>query len=1055
MNSLSALPIAEMNHGFPLPVSNTTRHAKTQSSKWVYSIKPINHTQRNRSSSSSPFFRQQAVAISKLPSNWPIPLVTQKLFSESSSSKQDIDGSYYSAFESAYDSKNLKEQIIYLEKMGKRAQEKGDFIRAAHLLNSALAITPLSQTSYQKYLFDKLEALEQAFLVKKLGLKSLVSQKGYLACYRKNIANIRSRTAAELSKKGADIEKVQKEMTIAYQNLLSKIIQQSIECIQLPPPCAFAVMGLGSMARKEMCPYSDIEFAFIVAKEEEKCLDYFRNLTHFLELRFTNFGETKWPILRPKRQPDGSMREAISLTPGGFSMDIGGLSPLGKKGVYELIGNPKHLAAYQDPAWLQKNDGEIILVNAMTQGSYVMGNKGLFEDYQKLVAEWLYLPKGNKELEGEKRALNLLRGHLSEFRPYLNKERIHLRAFDIKRDFYRPFQMAIGSLSLYHKLPREGSLQSLQALKDREIINNNAFSTLSKGLKIALTLRVRAHLFYQKEKEILYRSKAYKDIESKGLFTISHEESLEILELYRILFPMHTALEAFLKSPKESLQAFNFYDKTIGTLNHNAKDNLDYSKAESSYVQATALNPNDSKALLHLGQIQHTLGKVDEALNITLERLKLLKQKHGNIDHSEVAVALNEVGRAYYNIGKNSQAITYYKKSLEMHRKIYETKPHSDISTSLNNLGLVYHTLADYKKAIDCYTQALEISRKVHENNPHQGIAIELLNLGLTYNALGTYKKAIDYYTEALEIFYKVYEDKPHPKIATTLNNLGLSYCKLEEYQKAIDYYTKSLDMNREVYGGNPHPQIITKLNNLGEAYNKLKNHQKAIECYTQALKMSQKVYKNHPHSDVATVLSNLGFGYSKLMQSKRAIDYYTQALEMRRKIFDPSHPSIAISLLNLGTNYYVFGKPREGHVLIAEAHEIFNKVYGPSHPKTKTAKESLSQIKQFLTSSSNSSSSSGSRSKLDSAQIKRAKATLKSGKRALRVLKFISSGESKLKLANIYIQMGDTYKALGEYRKSHKMYKQAFKIKKSFYKSPSHKEVLEIVSRMEDIKKN
>ena len=91
---------------------------------------------------------------------------------------------------------------------------------------------------------------------------------------------------------------------------------------------------MGSMARGEMCPNSDIEFAFILEKETPKALDYFRHLSHILALQILNLGETKFPIFE---------RVDIahpSPTPNGFSLDSAGNSPLGVPGIYELIGSP-------------------------------------------------------------------------------------------------------------------------------------------------------------------------------------------------------------------------------------------------------------------------------------------------------------------------------------------------------------------------------------------------------------------------------------------------------------------------------------------------------------------------------------------------------------------------------------------------------------------------------------------------------------------------------------------------------------------------------------------
>ena len=118
-----------------------------------------------------------------------------------------------------------------------------------------------------------------------------------------------------------------------------------------PPPVQWACMGMGSMSRSEMCPYSDIEFAFLIAQETPEALAYFHLLSQLLELQIINLGETKYSVFGEKEP---------SPTPKGFCLDTGGNTPLGY-GVYELIGTPKQLARFQTPEWIDQN---IILANA-------------------------------------------------------------------------------------------------------------------------------------------------------------------------------------------------------------------------------------------------------------------------------------------------------------------------------------------------------------------------------------------------------------------------------------------------------------------------------------------------------------------------------------------------------------------------------------------------------------------------------------------------------------------------------------------------------------------
>ena len=81
-----------------------------------------------------------------------------------------------------------------------------------------------------------------------------------------------------------EIRNVFKTIALGVRQLLVDIINECIEVLG-KPPCNHEVIVLGSLAREEMTPYSDVEWAILTSSEEEDCKDFFRNLTNLVHFQ--------------------------------------------------------------------------------------------------------------------------------------------------------------------------------------------------------------------------------------------------------------------------------------------------------------------------------------------------------------------------------------------------------------------------------------------------------------------------------------------------------------------------------------------------------------------------------------------------------------------------------------------------------------------------------------------------------------------------------------------------------------------------------------------------
>ena len=148
-----------------------------------------------------------------------------------------------------------------------------------------------------------------------------------------------------------------------YVGLVSMLVKEC-EAMLGKPPCKYAIIALGSVARMEATPFSDLEFAILYEDETiGNKINYFRILSHFLHLKVINLGETILPSLAIKELNDFQSPDPDdnwfydSFTTRGISFD--GAMPwasktaLGRmatkdKPALELIRTPEHMAELQD-----------------------------------------------------------------------------------------------------------------------------------------------------------------------------------------------------------------------------------------------------------------------------------------------------------------------------------------------------------------------------------------------------------------------------------------------------------------------------------------------------------------------------------------------------------------------------------------------------------------------------------------------------------------------------------------------------------------------------------
>ena len=674
-----------------------------------------------------------------------------------------------------------------------------------------------------------------------------------------------------------------------------------------------------------MCPYSDVEFAILIFDEKHK--NYFRVLSQILECKILNLGETSFKLIRQKK--GGQPAQEVSIIRSGFSMDIGGLSPRGKQGVYELIGTPEELAKFQTFQWQQQNESEIILINAMARPSFIMGDPQLAEKYKQITHKSL-----DKKIENQryrkKRALALLEGHIDEFKPYLTENRIQIAAFNVKKDLYRPFQMILESLSLYYNLTSISSADRIEELRHKKLISDAGAGNLRMALDSAIKLRIQLQLYFRGENETMTMHPLE---DNNPSFLIGDEETLQITEIYRVMIPYHEAAIQFVKGNTNTFKASDFYERVIA-------------KAQKDLAFREAVDLIDSSELIDKNS--NIVGRLyAKVVGKKLVRSRIYEKIYSSVIGSELTSLLFKVNR---NADLGTEAFYLQRASM------------NPDSTTYLALGRFKSRAKDYAKALEYFQKAVDLTAE-NKNNPDQLERLKCLNSladGYLQNsqmelALELYqqvlaaaeehqKQILNQFFSSMESEYKGMgsnlfkeesksEEKVHVKssvrsgiksIITSMSKfkdsmyintnltviksdslvgIGNIYFKSERIDDAIAMYEKAcLPLGQ--FGMSEFLEYFFK---FGEADTDL-NTESLPESESEAIDLSEDPNKpsndlegnpilsiKMPSLSLATVYGRLGIAYETTGQNELAIRYYNKALKMCRSRFchasDASYP--------------------------------------------------------------------------------------------------------------------------------------------------------------------
>ena len=304
------------------------------------------------------------------------------------------------------------------------------------------------------------------------------------------------------------IELLQNKITADYTKIMASVADQC-EQIMGEAPHKFAIIGMGSLARKEITPYSDFEHAIVLDSEcddkNEEILNYFRWYSVLFQIILVNLGETIIPRALNGTNSNLGSWFYDDATPSGVCFDgnfpWASKYPLGrqhltkdKRWKTELIKSVPEMLKYLNSEENRKNGYH--LGDLLTKVCYVYGNQSLFDEFISGVNAVLIQPTSNDEL------LSQISKDLKNFtiRSVLLKI-TEKGKLNVKKDFYRVTTLFIAAFGRLHNVTECSCFEIIRQLAETHVISNYAKHNLTYAIAIACEIRQRWYMKNKRQKD--------------------------------------------------------------------------------------------------------------------------------------------------------------------------------------------------------------------------------------------------------------------------------------------------------------------------------------------------------------------------------------------------------------------------------------------------------------------------------------------------------------------------------------------------------------------------
>ena len=756
------------------------------------------------------------------------------------------------------------------------------------------------------------------------------------------------------------IRNLQEKIAKDYKHIMADILQYC-ETIMGNAPCRYTLVGMGSLARKEITPYSDFEHIIVLEEnyqqkpDYEKVLKYFRWLSVIFQIIVINLQETIVPSVdigcfKTTKKEKHESWFYDKITTRGISFD--GMMPhackfpLGQKVLSnemkqyktELIKPVNEMLKYLASQTDLKNGYH--LKDILTKVCYVGGDKSIFENFRTKVYQILDSQDQKKKIKEIKKILN---EDLDNFATRSNFLKHTSKSFNIKKDLYRSSTIFISALGQVENIHASSCFDIIEALAEKKVINDKLKSKLMYAVAVACQLRLIRYMKQKRQDDEIRNSISHQDAVQTLLENIN---KTDLIFYFQIVYALQCRVTKqfdlkkvhFYSDPKllncrlyyclGQFQNFVQFAKKSRPLKYNPTSRLqsgDEILAQLEKKAKLVFNQN----IFQEWNYEYVLDK--SSLEIIYNFGVKLRKSKNNDDAKEIFEILIELITFKNNRSeKVSSEATFSNIVKEKKSMAYTTN--YELAT-LKQIASCCIDLDQTADALDYLQRLLKIhEKKSLDIGLDENVAVTLNNIGSCYMNMQKPADALNYLEKSLKINQNASPDiSSDENVAMTLNNIGSCYMKMHKPADAFDYLQKSLKIHQKAsLDINVDVNVAMTLNNISFCFMNMHKPADALECLQRSLKIYEKASLDiYVDVNVAMTLNNISLCFMNMHKLADALECLQRSLKIYEKasLDIGSDENVAMTLNNIGNFFMNMHKLADALDYLQRSLKIYEKL--------------------------------------------------------------------------------------------------------------------------------